>query len=51
MLSFCVAFVTTYKAYSETEAILHLWLNFMFFFVFMLVTFKDYDDYVGNLPK
>ena len=50
MLSFCVAFVMTYKEYSRTEIVSHLWLNFMFF-VFLLVTFKDYDDYVENLPK
>jgi len=50
VLSFCVAFVMTYKAYSGTEVVSHLGLNFMFY-VFLLVTFKDYDDCVENLLK
>ena len=50
MLSFCVAFVMMYKVYSGTEVVSHLWLNLMFFLL-LLVTFKDCDDYVENVPK
>jgi len=50
MLSFRVAFVMTYKAHSETVVVSHLWLNFVFY-VYLLFTLKDYDDYVENLPK